>query len=467
MPQHAWTTKTFCGRPKLTDLRCKWSIDWSAWECWIENFNCGTLQHCKMSFTSLINFESLYSFWRAKSLQKGFCKVSKTGSTSCDSRLLELEGPVCWWKKELQRRLRSKYVWSALPQCHLWSYLKALTDLASRQRPRKTRICCRRRLEGNGNNETAGQVSWESTEYVQTMQMTEMNPQLSCAASTLFCHSGQNSAQHERQAPRMSLSRWGNRAKVNCKPIFSCSTKTQSSVTAILEAAWGEASWGFRLSSLWLEVTQSIDCNCEFRQHGKDFPWQSGLRFRDWHLSCFGHCYFISFCWKTAPVSRWTSLQSFLVTASWHLRLGTHQVGRVGLDGAAAGGKAWNWQQTHWTCAARPLWRYVFFLDVTGACSLFIVFKMPKANKKTDKKVCGGVASTSSSEISVRKFYSDSQAAEAILTSQPLTKNAKIIEERKLKKKTNKNSAKVDHIVQPGSTLHVSVRHGVFGVSAA
>ncbi len=98
---------------------------------------------------------------------------------------------------------------------------------------------------------------------------------------------------------------------------------------------------------------------------------------------------------------------------------------------------------------------------------MFIVFKMPKANKKTDKKVCGGVASTSSSEISVRKFYSDSQAAEAILTSQPLTKNAKIIEERKLKKKTNKNSAKVDHIVQPGSTLHVSVRHGVFGVSAA
>ena len=84
---------------------------------------------------------------------------------------------------------------------------------------------------------------------------------------------------------------------------------------------------------------------------------------------------------------------------------------------------------------------------------------MPKANKKTEKKkVCDGVAS---SEISVRKFYSDSfySDSEAILTRQPLTKKAKMVEERKWKKK--QNSAKMDHVMQPGSTLHVSVRHGV------
>ncbi len=89
---------------------------------------------------------------------------------------------------------------------------------------------------------------------------------------------------------------------------------------------------------------------------------------------------------------------------------------------------------------------------------------MPKANKKTEKKkVCDGVASTSAStstssscnEISVRKFYSESQAAEAILTNQPLTKKAKMVEERKWKKnKIQQKWIMLCNLVQPYMYLY-------------
>ncbi len=90
------------------------------------------------------------------------------------------------------------------------------------------------------------------------------------------------------------------------------------------------------------------------------------------------------------------------------------------------------------------------------------LFKMPKANKKTEKKkVCDGVASTSgasnasSSEISVRKFYSESQAAEVILTNQPLTKKAKMVEERKWKKnKIQQKWITLCNLVQPYMYLY-------------
>ena len=145
------------------------------------------------------------------------------------------------------------------------------------------------------------------------------------------------------------------------------------------------------------------------------------------------------------------------------LRLETHQVGRGGLDGAAAGGKTWNWQQTHWMCAARPFWHHVFFLDVTGA---FIVQDAESKQKDWEKEglwwgcihfwcIQCIIQWDFCTQILFRESGCWSDFDKSTINKESQNGWRKKVEEEQ-------NSAKVDHVVQPSSTLHVSVWHGVW-----